>query len=549
MTKSAKVILLIILASFLARGIFLVAVFPIFKGQDESRHYNTVQYLATGKDKDCQNESYLENGRKIFVKPVQDKQDLSTYRYSGEIRETALVAQHKQIRGNYYDKINFTNSNDGYQEAEFKNKKYSKTQHICPPDIATSSLGKDGFSLYQWGVMNIERLLISQNIFIRYDVLRTISVLLGVVTLLLGYNVFRTVEFTKKQSLILTAIISFQPKLVTYFTNINYDVLLIPLWTGFILVGVVIIKKGWNFRKAALLLALLSGAIMTKPSALPLLGLVVFLAGGTLHEKFKNKKNNWVIIGGVILAGGFSSYILLDKAGVISIFSAEYMGVLAEYLSKSLPKIYGSSRDYWGAIGWSKNNLTLWYVKLIWSIELTAWLGISLLISSTAFSNLFKKTISKLQWKFFRKLIIGHREEKGTSRGFWATTVDNIIRKSKKYLNRIDIIIRQNSRQKIYLWFMLTAIIVLQVGIRVADWKIFTSSGSLDLGTPGRYWLPNIVPHFVLLGIGLKIVTGLLVERKIKDRYFEWSLLLFLVVMVLYWSYEVINIIIPRFYL
>jgi hypothetical protein len=97
---------------------------------------------------------------------------------------------------------------------------------------------------------------------------------------------------------------------------------------------------------------------------------------------------------------------------------------------------------------------------------------------------------------------------------------------------------------------MLAAIIVLQIGIRVADWRVFTGEGSLVLGTPGRYWLPNIVPHFVLLSLGLKVVMAGFSKRKIMQRkYFEWSLLGFLVLMMLYWTYEVVDIIIPRFYL
>jgi hypothetical protein len=54
--------------------------------------------------------------------------------------------------------------------------------------------------------------------------------------------------------------------------------------------------------------------------------------------------------------------------------------------------------------------------------------------------------------------------------------------------------------------------------------------------------LPNIIPHFVLLALGLRIIM-------IEKKYFELSLLAFLVLMILYWVYEVFDIIIPRFYL
>jgi hypothetical protein len=503
-----------------------------------------VQYLSTGKQKDCQEQQGHSD---------QDKQDLSTYRYSDEIRKTAVVVQHKQIRGNYYDKVNFTDSRDGFGELQFKKGRYSKIQHICPPDIATSSFGKDGFSLYQWGAAGVEKILNTQNIFIRYNVIRVVSILLGMIMLLTAYHVFKAVRFSKKQSLILTAIISFQPKLVIYFTNINYDVLLIPLWTGFILAGVIILKKGWSLSRGVVLFLLLAGAISTKPSALPLLGLVVFLIGGTFYKKFNKQKDlkrlNWLIVGAIAVVLGIGSYLLLDRVGVTTMFASRNMSMLGEYLSKSLPKIYGSSRDYWGAIRWNQGNLTLLYVKTIWVIEWLAWSGLVLWIIGPMFIEVFKNTMSKVQWKFFRQLVIGHHEKKSTLRESLATIVTTIIRRSTDHIKQLGDIVKQNDKQRKFFWFMLIAIIVLQIGIRVADWKVFVNNGTLALGTPGRYWLPNIVPHFILLAMGLKVVTGLVRSKKTREKYFEFSLLLFLVIMILYWVYEVIGIIIPRYYL
>ncbi len=516
--KSSKFILFIILTAFLFRGIFLVAVFPIFKGQDEARHYNTIQYLSTGKSKDCQNKSYWKDGRKVFVKPEQIKQDLSTYRYSDEIRETALISQSKQIRGNYYDKIVFTDGFNGLGEEEFKQQKHSKTQRLCSPDIATSMFNKDSLGVYHKFLKYVESVLKNRDIFVRYDVLRIISILMGVLFLYLSYQIFLTVGLSKKQSLILTAIISFQPKLVIYFTNINYDVLLIPLWTGFILISSLILKKGWNFWRGLLLILLTAGAITTKPSALPLLGLVLFLVGKTFYSKSKKQKINWVVIVTVTLIGGVVSYLLLKKVGVTTLFSEKYLSRLGEYLSKSLPKVYGSSRDYWGAMRWSTNNLSLIYVKTIWLIEWVAWFGLGLWVIGP-WTKRFISNFAKVQPLRFCK-------------GWTFAEFPAELQKQKKYL-----------------WFMLVGIISLQIGIRVADWKVFAESGSLVLGTPGRYWLPNIVPHFVLLAMGLKVITGFFKSKRLREKYFELSLLMFLVLMILYWSYEVFDVIIPRFYL
>ncbi len=506
--KSSKFILFIILTAFLFRGIFLVAVFPIFRGQDEARHYNTIQYLANDKKEDCQNKSYDKKGKEFFVTLKQDKQDLSTYRYSDEIREVALVSQNKQVRGNYYDKIIFANNLSGLGEKKFKQQQHSKTQHLCPPDIASSMFNKDNLGIYHKSLRGVENLLINKNIFIRYDALRIISVLLGIIFLYLAYRIFNTVGFSRRQSLLLTTIISFQPKLAIYFTNINYDVFLIPLWTGFILVGVQILKSGWNFWRSIGLLGLFIFGIMTKPTAVSLLGLGVYLIIYGFWINRKQIKKRKILFSGMGIIFMVSTYLLLQKVGVLRLFTAGFLSDSGMYLAKSFSKIYGSSRDYWGAIGWGGSIWPIIYVRIIWFIEWIAWFGLGLF-----FVCLWVKNFAKVQSLQFCK--------------GWTFA----------------------KLQKKYLWFMLVSILALQVGIRLADWKVFVESGSLVLGTPGRYWLPSIVPHFVLLAMGLKSVWGFLKNKRLREKYFELSLLAFLVLMILYWSYEVADVIIPRFYL
>ena len=531
--SSVKFILFLILGAFFFRGLFLVGVFPIFKGQDESRHYNTIQYLSTGKNKKCQRDNegkYLAN--------KQDKRDLSTYRYSDEIRETASVVQHKQIRGNYYDKIDFKNNSlDGINETGFKKKQHSKIQHFCPPDVAGSAFGREGFSLYEWGLSALEKKIESQNIFVRYDLMRIISVILGAIMLWLAYGIFKAVGFSKKQSLILMTIISFQPKLATYFTNINYDVLLIPLWTGFVLVSTLIVKKGWNFKRGISSALIFILALITKPSALPLIGVVVYLTGRTFYIKgFKKQKINWFVAGLLVTGIGYASYVLMKKVGLTLLFSSRYLDSLGDYLRVSLSKINGSSANYWGAIGWDASQRTMLFVKTIWIIEWMAWLGLVVGV----ISPWIKKIKNKINFKLPSCSVLKNKCP-------IISSLTILYEKIKKQLQKNDF--NLSVRWKKYFWLMLVFIFVLQLGIRVADWKVFTNSGGLDLGTPGRYWLPNIVPHFVLLAMGLKIITGFFRSKTVRTKYFELSLLGFLVLMVLYWCYEVFDVIIPRFYL
>jgi len=480
----------VILFAFFLRGIFLVNVFPIFVGQDESRHYNTTQFLANSQVLDCRSENIS-----------QVKSDLSTYRYSEEIRELARVAQNSQTRGSYYDKVIFNKGLDGLGEVDFKSKKHSFKQESCPPDLAVNFLGWGGFSLYHWLAGGVEKFLSGKNLFVRYDFLRIFSVFLGVITLVLAYYIFKTVSFSTKESLLLTAIISFQPKLSIYFTNINYDVLLMPLWTGFIFLGLLILKNGWTLFRGVVIFLLFCLAVMTKATAFSLLGLLLFLLGKTIYFKFKTHFSGKRFFGIILLVAVFLIVLLywfLGKLGLLAMFELKMFGSLGEYLSKSLPKIYGSSRDYWGVTSWSQNNLTLWYVRIIWLVELLA--GMGLIFS-----------------------FVGHRFFPG-----W----------QKKNVFNVK-----------YFWFVFLALFSLQFGIRVADWKIFSLTGKLNLGTPGRYWFPNIIPHFILVGWGLKSLVNFIWREELRRGYFALILSLFLVLMICYWFYEVWDIIIPRYYL
>jgi hypothetical protein len=95
---------------------------------------------------------------------------------------------------------------------------------------------------------------------------------------------------------------------------------------------------------------------------------------------------------------------------------------------------------------------------------------------------------------------------------------------------------------KKYVIFLIAMVIALQLGIRTADWKIFMSSDNLDLGTPGRYFLPNLASHIILLFVGLGAFLR-------KERYFQYSLIIGLILMFSFSMYLTFNVIIPRYYL
>jgi hypothetical protein len=96
--------------------------------------------------------------------------------------------------------------------------------------------------------------------------------------------------------------------------------------------------------------------------------------------------------------------------------------------------------------------------------------------------------------------------------------------------------------EKKYIIFLIGVIIALQLGIRFADWRAFSVSNRLNLGTPGRYFLPNLASHIILVFVGL----GALLR---KEKYFNLTLLFGLISMFAFFMYIIFDLVIPRTYL
>ena len=161
---------------------------------------------------------------------------------------------------------------------------------------------------------------------------------------------------------------------------------------------------------------------------------------------------------------------------------------LGAYLSESLTmgRFALSSRTYWGSLGWFSNAIDQNFTNFVWTIQTISVVGIILFLFS------------------------------------------------KKKLDFLP--------EKKYVVFLVGMIIALQFGIRMADWKVFMGAGELELGTPGRYFLPNLVSHIALVFVGL----GYLLQ---KENRFKNALLVGLIAMLSFSMYLTFNIILPRYYL
>ena len=472
----------LILVAFFLKGLLLVSAFPIFGGQDESRHYNTIQYLSEPKEKTWNMEVQTEEQKK-----AQNKDDLGTYRYSQEIQNTATATDTDALRGDIFNTIVFGENSQGPNEAEIDAHSWKPYNFISPPDAVSGTV------LYHSLGSLIEKAFAAESILVRFYLIRIFSVLLGTFVILLSYLIAKNVGFSQKHSLLFTAIISFQPKFAFYYSNINYDVLLILMFALFTYAGVLALKNGPNWKNMALLIFSIFVAQATKPTGLILLIVFIFLLAYLFYKKFearvKNKISPYSILAitfSVVIAFAIIT-LSLDLANLGKITTS-----IGNYLAKSLTlgRIALSARTYWGTLSWTNSFFMDYIINFIWLVEFSSLIG--------------------LGFFFFGK------NEKP-----------------------------QFLPEKKYLVFLIGMIVALQLGIRVADWSIFQELGKLEIGAPGRYFLPNLTAHIILVFSGL----GMLFYRLKKEHYFEKSLLLGAILMLAFSLYLIFDVVIFRFYL
>lgn len=467
-------VLFLILASFFLGGVFLTVIYPIFAGQDEARHYNTIQYLSEPQEKNWKIQERIE----------PDIDSIEKFNYTQEIVETGKATGYDIIRYDGYDTLPFSQTYNGLNEEKIKNNNWNNFNQNTPVNIVRSANLFHQFNAF------FEKKLADQNILVRFYFERTLSVLLGTFAILFAYLIAKNISFSPKVSLLLTAIIAFQPKFSSYFSNINYDALLIPLFFLFTLAGVLTLKNGLNLKNITLLIASAYIATLTKGTGYVLIGIMAILFLFFAYQKIrslKNKNFNYlayiIAIATIIFLFFYFDRFIPVKSSLIETFAS-----LQKYADESLTmgRFGLSSRTYWGLLTWQNNFSIYFALNLIWLVEIVASIGVIIF--------LFSK--NKLSYLPEKKFVI----------------------------------------------FLLAMIVALQLGIRAYDWRIFDANGSLNLGTPGRYFLPNVTAHIILLFVGL----GQILQ---KEKYLRYALLTGLLLMFFYSMHLIFGVILPRYYL
>lgn len=480
LVKKPAFILSLICLVFFLKGVFLATLFPFINGQDEGKHYNTVQFIAEPAEK-----NWITNSK---IQKI-DQGQVETYNFTGEIQETAKAINYNNIRHKLYNTQNFTSGYLGSREDEISSKIYSQVNKDYPPAQVKKP------HLYHYIGARIEKIFSEDSIFTRFFLVRIYSVIIGLVCIFLFYFIAKNAGFSPKNSLLISAIAAFQPTFSETSSFITYDIPLIFAFTLFTLAGVLILKKGINWKNLTLLAVSLTVGLMVKVTAVVMVGAAFFLFLYIIYRRSKNKKKFIIsaILAFVIFAiiAGFIITNYLNLSKFIASKSYASIGEAAKSLDKYIDKSFGTSRmrltskTYWGNFSFIRGELTDNITSAIWCIQTIAAIGFLL---------------------FF------------------------IFKKKQEFLP-----------DKKYIIFFLVMILVLQFGIRFADWKIWEKQNSVELATSGRYFLPNLISHLMLVATGI----GYLLR---KEKFLEIFLALALIAMFTFSAYLIFIGMIPRYY-
>lgn len=500
-SASKNWIFAVLISLFVLKGVFFALLLPAFQNPDEQVHYGTIQHWSEPEEKTWEIKEHKKGEYLI------NTEDIRTSNLPEETRESAAIIG--------FDEIKFQNQNtQNFENQETENSILENTwqRFVSVKPSMVSGTWSWYYLVSSW----IERLCSGADIFTRMFAIRVFSVVLGILVVLLAYLTFRKINFSNLESLLLASLVAFQPMLTATAAQINIDIALIFSFSLFIFTGVWILNDGISWKKSLLLmLSALLGFFAKGPgivlvaSLIPLLGYPIWIRFGQQMKERINSLNMspktlWlslifaIIFVGTILWGIIpTSYISsITHASAVSKFDSPLTS-LAAYFDKTIDidAFCWSAISYWGNFGWLDTRIGDAAFNSIWTLEIIGLIGVILYFLPKTFLNKLGMT------------------------------------EVKEFLP-----------EKKYIVFLLLLSLALQFAIRFYDWRVFDATSKILIGTPGRYFLPNIIAHFALLATGL----GFFCRSRMQ---FQWLLKTLCVLMVLLSSYSFFDIILPRYYL
>lgn len=499
---------------FLVGGVLITLSLPLFQGPDEQIHYGTIQHRAEPDVKDWPIRE-LEKSKNTVG-------DVRTYHFSEELVQSAYSSQFDELKWQKENTQSFSHTAEGISEEKIRDNTWKRYIDTYPPTASGTT------SVYYFIGSALEKVLSDSSVITRFTAMRLLSVALGALIVALAYLTFRKIGLAPFQSLLVTCLVMFQPMFGMISANVNIDIMLILAFSLFVHAAISLIKDGLKSWKALLILAsVILGLYSKGPGivlAVALLPLITYLL--SKHFSLSKKQLGWgIFLGLAVLIAGFSIFAQgylgdITNIGATSVFPSPAVS-LNEYAGETtdIDAFQRTHASYWGYFGWLDTKISDSILGFIWYIELLALLGVTLFLLSTT-SGHVKNILTFLRISEYNARI-----------GKLMERMVDWIQSPRPYLP-----------ERKYALFSMGMILALQLAIRFYDWRVFDATGDILIGTPGRYFLPNIIPHMLLLVTGL----GYFVKN---GRQFHMLLKTLAILMILLSLYSLVNVIIPRYYL
>ncbi|MCW1888689.1 MAG: hypothetical protein KIH67_004005 [Candidatus Moranbacteria bacterium] len=463
-------------------GIFFVFTLPLYQGPDEVIHYGTIQYKTEPQDK-----NWPLYERKI----IHNGQDIREFNLSEEVVFGGVLNQFDELKWQEENTQNFSLSATHPNEAIFDQRSHKRFIETYPNNTSGTK------SFYYTLTSFVEKYTSLSNFSERFFLARLISLFVYLGVILITYSIARKIFTSPLQITLFALFIGLEPMLIATGTIVNIDIALIFSFTLFFLAGILLLQNPSTYRYHLLLGTSFILGLYSKGPAICLLPTIGILYLWLLKDHFhwSYKKTFLVLLISISLSAAifficipstYTSSIL--RLGSDSQFSSISNSLLA-YTDKtfSIDDFFHSHTSYWGNFGWLDTRISDTVLIFIWCLEYLGYLGFIFFLFA-------KKSFSYLPSKKFLCLALG-------------------------------------------------MIISLQFAIRFYDWRTFDITKEILIGTPGRYFLPNIVPHFLI------IVTGLGFLFTKNKAQFTTLLKALSLGMLLLCLYSIFNVIIPRYYL
>ena len=473
----------VLLVLFVIKGFFLVLLFPFFQQPDEQIHYATVQHWA---EPTIKNWKIDQQGKVIN----NDLSDISTYRLTEETIQVAEKTQFDEIKFQKENTQHFSNNSAGPFESEILTNNWNSYVEFESNNVSGT------WSTYYWIGAHIERLLSEQNLLLRFYSSRSVSIAIGSLIVLLSYCIARKAGLSSFGSLGLAGMVAFQPMFAATAAQVNIDIALIFSFSLYTLAATLLLKHGINWKFSLLLLLSILLGLASKGPGLVLVGVSLPLFLYLTYQKLQIglQKFSFIValvgLASIICAALFipaSYFASITHLSTSSMFPSVADSLL-QYTEKAhtVAYFFDMHASYWGNFGWLDTRLNVHLLSFIAALELIGVFG--------------------LLWYLLGKEV------------------------------------RPWLLEKKYLWFFLTLSLSLQLAIRFFDWRMFDMTGTIIISPMGRYYLPNIIPHLLLVINGL----GFFMKNR---RQFERLILWLSIGMVLLSLYSIFFVIIPRYYL